>query len=207
MLSSVRQPPILAQKTILLIALVLVNSGCGGPSAFDPASFKESASFLSKSKPYVDFEAACKAKNPVQLQKATDEFATSIAALKGQEVRWTLIVSKIEEDGCLFKVSNHDVLVAGYLQSKDAPDWKTTVAGLAVGQSVNITAKIKIINPYASYQGMMETWLKDLGVEVNEQSVKRFAAEFGPIFSGNGTIDEKRETPFIFVALSDAKPN
>jgi len=37
MLSSVRQPPILAQKTILLIALVLVNSGCGGSSAIDPA--------------------------------------------------------------------------------------------------------------------------------------------------------------------------
>lgn len=40
MLSSVRQHPILAFPGILSIALLLMTSGCGGSSAFDPASFK-----------------------------------------------------------------------------------------------------------------------------------------------------------------------
>lgn len=233
MLSSLRQHPVLAFHGILSIGLLLMIAGCGGssglepasseksadgdgaqesqPSEFDPTSFKKSARFLAKSKPYLDFEAAGKAKNPVLLQKARDEFAASVAALKGQEVRWTVTVSKIEETGFGFNLSNQShVFVVGRVPSKNTPDWKTTVAGLAVGQSVNITAKIKDIDPYASYQDMMETLAKDAGVamnvtEVNEKIAKVFAKKWADIFAGITNMDEKRDAPFIVVAFPDAK--
>lgn len=209
MLSSVRQHPALAFHSILSIALLLMISGCGGSSAFDPASFKKSASFLAKSKSYLDWEAACKAKNPVQLQNVHDEFTTSVAVWKDQEVRWTVTVSMIEETSFLFSVSNQsNVFVVGYGPSESTPDWKTKVAGLAVGKSVNITAKIKVIRPYGSYQDMIETKAKDAGIPFNDEDrLKSFAKVFGQVFSGITNLDEKRDAPFILVELVDAKIN
>lgn len=205
-----------AVRSIISFALLLTVSGCGDSSLdvgdssdFDVTSFKKSARFLKKSQNYRVFKAAKSTGNPLQLQKVRDEFATFTESLVGKEVQWTVTIQEIEE-GRIFLGSNEsDVFVGDAVVSGDLPDWKSTVVGLAVRQTVKITAKIRSIKLYASYDDMLDRAEQEAVNEApsdrHSQIIARAMSKWGAsIFASAAGLLHEPPTPFIAVKIDIA---
>ena len=177
-----------AVRSIISFALLLTVSGCGDlsldvgdSSDFDVTSFKKSARFLKKSQNYRAFKAAKSTGNPLQLQKVRDEFATFTESLVGKEVQWTVTIKAIDEGRIYLGSNESDVFVGGVVVDSQLPDWKSTVVGLAERQTVKITAKIRSIKLYASYDDMLDRaaqeavtdWTQSEGSQENSDTMSQ----------------------------------
>ncbi|GDY08927.1 hypothetical protein LBMAG52_24130 [Planctomycetia bacterium] len=114
-----------------------------------------------------------------------------------------MTIRKISEEVVAIGSDQSDVFVGGDLDSESSTDWKSRVEKFAVGQSVEITAKIESVKPWASYDDMLKSHVEEAasrGVELyGHVKAKAFAIRSG--------LDEKRATPFIAIEISDEKLN
>ena len=140
------------------------------PAGFDPASFPNTAHFLEKSEEYGEFQAAYLTGNPVRLKADRSEFIKAVAHLNGKEVRWSGIVTKIDESSIYVGIHRPGVFCAPVeISVEKSPLLMQRLPQLAMRQTVNISARIESITPYASKDDFREMTRKSIEADMRSK--------------------------------------